>query len=317
MSTSGEDHLYVRFKGRVLGPFESSRVDELVKRGQITRLHEISSDGLSWDTAEAFGLFVPSAESRNSRPQPNSQESTATPAAEGGPRRRDDAAAENTVEWYAHIDGGNRGPMRRSELEQLYERGGISANTLLWRPGLDNWGAAAQLIPDLFSIDSPANGRQAPQMDTGGVTSSSSSPGSGSDIYYQLGGQRFWALFLAYLLIGLGALGVIFWVVYMIVGVAPARALPLSGSFKVITGLEGLTASILVIVAGCLLARFGLALKDMAIRRNEADLVTAVQRLSIFWRFVGIVSLSMLLLFAISIAVFVAMAAGAGAGAAG
>jgi hypothetical protein len=51
------ERIFVRFKGRTLGPFNAERTRELYRRGQITKLHELSSDGVSWVKADQFPLF--------------------------------------------------------------------------------------------------------------------------------------------------------------------------------------------------------------------------------------------------------------------
>ncbi len=48
------ERLYIRFKGRVLGPLTGEKVAELVKRGQITKQHEISTDSTEWKKAEEY-----------------------------------------------------------------------------------------------------------------------------------------------------------------------------------------------------------------------------------------------------------------------
>ena len=39
---------YVRFAGRVTGPFDLDRVRTMARRGAITRMHFLSKDGKSW-----------------------------------------------------------------------------------------------------------------------------------------------------------------------------------------------------------------------------------------------------------------------------
>jgi len=56
-----DDNIYVRFKGRTLGPLTYQKIQDLVRRGQITRMHDLSYDGMSWIKAEEFGdLFTSS-----------------------------------------------------------------------------------------------------------------------------------------------------------------------------------------------------------------------------------------------------------------
>ena len=40
--------LYIRVLGRVKGPFEWDKLRALVKRGQLSRIHEVSVDNQTW-----------------------------------------------------------------------------------------------------------------------------------------------------------------------------------------------------------------------------------------------------------------------------
>ncbi len=52
-----DDKIYVRFRGRTVGPLTSQKIQDMVRRGQITRLHELSDDGSSWTRADEFRDF--------------------------------------------------------------------------------------------------------------------------------------------------------------------------------------------------------------------------------------------------------------------
>lgn len=57
--TSGDTtgmKLYVRLKGRALGPFTSKRLQQMATSGKLNRLSELSKDGLSWAKAENFDI---------------------------------------------------------------------------------------------------------------------------------------------------------------------------------------------------------------------------------------------------------------------
>src|SRR4051812_5114131 len=51
---------YVRSRGKVTGPFDLSSVQKLVKRGMVSRIHEISSDRVSWTGAGEYEELFPS-----------------------------------------------------------------------------------------------------------------------------------------------------------------------------------------------------------------------------------------------------------------
>ena len=55
-----DEKYYVRFRGRTLGPFDTTRVRDLIKRG-VTRMHELSPDGVSWQPAEVFPELFPAS----------------------------------------------------------------------------------------------------------------------------------------------------------------------------------------------------------------------------------------------------------------
>ena len=54
-----EARLYIRVRGRVLGPYDQERLQQMVRRGQLSRMHEISTDGTHWVRAATYSeLFV-------------------------------------------------------------------------------------------------------------------------------------------------------------------------------------------------------------------------------------------------------------------
>lgn len=136
---------YVRFRGRTLGPFDETKVRELIKRGQVTRMHEISPDGLSWQPAESFAeLFDPAAD-RSTSPQAAAQvePDNATPQ----PR------AEN-ADWYAHLNDEQKGPVTKNQIGQWVASGAITPQTLVWKDGNKSWEAAMVAIPEFFTTAS-------------------------------------------------------------------------------------------------------------------------------------------------------------------
>ena len=54
-----ETQLYVRIRGRVLGPFDKEKLQSLARRGQLSRMHELSPDSTNWVQASTYPeLFV-------------------------------------------------------------------------------------------------------------------------------------------------------------------------------------------------------------------------------------------------------------------
>ncbi len=54
-----ENQLYIRIRGRILGPYDREKLRLLTRRGQFGRMHEVSQDGMTWfpasTCAELFG----------------------------------------------------------------------------------------------------------------------------------------------------------------------------------------------------------------------------------------------------------------------
>jgi hypothetical protein len=82
-------------------------------------------------------MFDPVTCAQNAKPAetPGSTETAA-------PAEADDA------EWYAEQSGSRVGPMPRSQLDSMVTAGQITAQTLVWREGLEDWTAAGR-IPEL------------------------------------------------------------------------------------------------------------------------------------------------------------------------
>ncbi len=52
------DRYYLRYRGRVTGPYDLARIGVMAERGSLSRLHEVSVDGRSWTSAGSMpGLF--------------------------------------------------------------------------------------------------------------------------------------------------------------------------------------------------------------------------------------------------------------------
>lgn len=326
-----DDRIYIRFKGKTLGPMTFQRVQELVKRGQITRLHDLSSDGLSWVKAEEFEGLFQSASPQVEVYEPVAQSSQADSSSvnqvwksstEGtafGSESNFAASAASpdaSVEWYAHVANESKGPVSTAWLQSAISAGQVTRDTLIWRAGLDEWKPAVQVVPQWFGPavgQSSVESHRAVQVQ---ATRAAQSPTAGNnDVYYQLHRQRPWVLLLAFLAMAAGILSAIFWIVFMIAGAESRLSLQLSGATKVVWGLINLFFSMLYFLGGLLLYWYGASLKDIAIHRDPAVPAIAAQKLFQFWRYLGIVCLTFIGGTVMFILIAMALAAGLGAGA--
>lgn len=296
-----DDNIYVRFKGKTLGPLTRQKIQDLARRGQITRMHDLSSDGMSWVKAEEFGdIFTSSRTPKAATPEPTNTPATASPA--GGFRSeiavssvgqaspRPNEAPDQTVQWYAHVGGENRGPMDAAEIKSLIDGGQIDRETLIWRPGFDDWKPAGDCLSAAFA---PAAFSQ-PESFAASATMPQFAKPTGADLkrnlYYELQRPRPWALMIGGLIALGGLLNAIYWIVVMIVGSNSS----LLGSAKVIMGLTGLTVSGIVLTGAYLIYHYANSLKDIAIHREEYRAVEAARRLATLWKFIGISVLTLI-----------------------
>lgn len=143
-----DEQYYVRFRGRTLGPFSSEKVKALVSRGQVTRMHELSCDGLSWTKADAFPEFFPRGTEANNLEIKENEEPDPEPEAE----QQLPAASANSDEdnWYAHIEGRNEGPVSKNKLTEWIASGSLQRDSLVWRPEYENWQPAEAVLGSLF-----------------------------------------------------------------------------------------------------------------------------------------------------------------------
>ncbi|HBJ36008.1 MAG TPA: hypothetical protein DDZ51_14920 [Planctomycetaceae bacterium] len=335
-----EDQVYVRFKGKVLGPLTLHKIQELARRGQVTRMHDLSADGITWVKAEEFGDVFSrgrnadsntpregvsaalgsgnSTQASSNAPLNRSTQSTpvnGTDAYNMEPLRRPSESPDQAIQWYAHLNGSNQGPLSSKSLESAVKSGQIIRDTLIWRAGFDDWKPAAQGFPELFKqiVDAPPGtiGGGAPVLLP---TIAAIHPYGAHNLYTELHLHRPWALWLGAVFMTIGFMGALFWVVYMVVGAETTFGVPTAGSRKVITGLTGLTGSGLIICTGFLLGRYASALKGIAFRQEESVALEAIRRLRTAMKFVGLVFLILAVVILSGLIISFVMAAGAGAG---
>ena len=166
------ERVFVRFRGRTIGPLTPDKVRDMVRRGQVTRMHELSGDGLSWMKADEFGDFFPRAPTSGSMVGDMAADASSVPPGSSmgsGEFGEDPVAAptpnENaTAQWYAHVNGEKQGPVSMDQMRLYAEAKILKKDSLVWKNGLDAWKPASQAIPELF----------------GGSASPGGSPGGGS-----------------------------------------------------------------------------------------------------------------------------------------
>jgi hypothetical protein len=118
-ATDGKGY-FVRFRGRVSGPFTLERLRGMAYAGQVSPIHEVSEDRATWAPATDVPGLLPSAPD-----QPAS-----APVETRPPEDR----------WYyIGADENRTGPIGRRELIDLYDAGQIGSDTAVWTKGMAEW----------------------------------------------------------------------------------------------------------------------------------------------------------------------------------
>ena len=115
-SESLETPLYMRVRGRVLGPYEPEKLQAMVRRGQLSRLHELSTDGVSWVRASNFpelfatNVELPTTQHSTSSSVGSASTSDATVSASNANPAAESAVAAS-AKWYFSRGGAQGGPV--------------------------------------------------------------------------------------------------------------------------------------------------------------------------------------------------------------
>lgn len=134
-----DNQIYVRFKGQTLGPFTREHLQKLATRGQLSRMHELSADQVSWSKAESFGIQFRSRTTAEPSQRHSHRDVTPTARASFSPQSVPESSQSDSKEWHIHVSGVTLGPVTQRELYKLLGEGRIGDDALLWKAGFENW----------------------------------------------------------------------------------------------------------------------------------------------------------------------------------
>ena len=273
------DRVYIRFKGRVLGPLTQEKTMDMVKRGQITRQHELSTDSVAWRAAGDFEEFFPK------------QTSSAKSQAEAIKKDELKVKEPAEIEWYANFDGANQGPINEAGLKKWIAMGKVDSSTLLWRAGMANWTEGGVLMPECFSgSDNRAASRKGRVEAVIANTGSASDSSSGDDLSGLTGlplRTYGWVMFLAILGMILGVLGIIgSSISFVYIASSPVSGPP--KAMAVIVSLSVIVAWSMFFYISFLLLMYGNKVSVLRFRATEQALADAFRALNRFWFILGL-----------------------------
>ncbi len=285
-----DTQLYLRVRGRVLGPYDQEKLQTLVRRGQLSRMHEVSTDGTHWVRASTYAelfagapvkLVVP--EMVVAAPPPPAQQ----PANDFTLALADEAGTEAPASpkavlpaagrgWYYENLGAQHGPVDESYLRQMLAVGQLDSEALVWNDSMPQWIAASQ-IPGLLPM--PAMNRagrgagEAPHVSVDGMES----------LCKAARASRPWALFLAITAFVYAALCIFSGFLMLVQGAD--KGIPVA----VALGLFWIVSGAVTAVGGILLSNYANRLASLTYGHSARVLESAMDRLKTFWMFVSIV----------------------------
>jgi len=151
---------FVRIRGRVSGPYDLAALEELVRKGRVSRFHEVSVDRANWTAADSLEVLFPAVLPTSLDPAP--AQPTSAPA-QGPPEPVEENADDGLiplrpldklsgvstnrapqVEYYYSQRGQVSGPVSLADLESMAGSGWLCASDLIWQEGDAEWMRAGQ-----------------------------------------------------------------------------------------------------------------------------------------------------------------------------
>ncbi len=283
------ERIYIRFKGRVLGPLTQAKAAEMVRRGQITKQHELSSDGQTWRPAEEFtALFAPSKAKVDSE--------TRTPAATPGVIPDGQLAIATPLadeDWYANFDGTNQGPTSEQGMRAWIAAGKVRPDTMVWKSGMENWLEARHVGGAWFGP------QYAKRSDSPYLANTAQAPTEGSEELERIGAllvkSSRWAQFV-------GILGIILCTLALIIlgfgslAFAFSPALPGEKLAALIFAVIYIGFLVMFLICAIGLTRYAFSVNVLRFRSRFEDITHSLACLSQLWTTIGITTLIWLVL---------------------
>ena len=266
-----EDQLYVRIRGRVQGPYELDKLRALVRRGQLSRMHQVSPDGTNWRQASEYAeLFAsPAVEAA----PPRSETPSTTESAAAG-LELEPPSPESQASWYYAHNNVQSGPVTFERLTAMAQAGAVHGEDLVWTEGMGDW-MPAQSVRGLFS---------APGTTTGFRGLSTELPAKiESDVIRTLSETRPWTMFVAICAFVFAATSIALGTMAIILGSRSSVFPLIAGGFCL------LLYAAVFIWGGQLLVRFNSSVGKVIVDGSQRTLDSALRTQRTFWIFSSIV----------------------------
>lgn len=275
------DTYSIRIRGRVQGPFEIAKIQELVHKGQVGRMHEVSADGHTWVAASSVPELFQAVLNKSNAAVPPVATAVNEFAPGNAAGNREVKAPLVSQDWYYSVGGGSEGPHSFAELQSLAASGRFQSYDNVWDPNKSAWIEAATI----HGLDTQV--AMAPQqMGVAAVITQPATESFASEkIGWALKSASGWLLFLSiwFLLVG------ILIVIGALIGLSTSEIEGITRPMGITTLIMG---SLITFFGGLLLSAYTKASAASAQPTENACLL-AIQAQNRFWFFLSLLLMVM------------------------
>jgi len=269
---------FVRIRGRVTGPHTEEKLRVLAQRGQFSRVHEVSTDGMAWESAtdhpELFDRPVELA------PEPVVVVTAPPVVTREAPRktnaRREEIALASEGTWYYGAHGVERGPVEWLDLKRMAALGQLQPGDLVWTEGMDTWIPAEQ-VAGLEQVTRAGAQRK---------TSTDSDETVPVEVSRAAGASSIWILMVAGAAFLAGA-------VWIAAGVRPV--VHSTDKQSTMIGIGIICGGLLVVLRGVCLIVLQRRIAALAYQRTTPQLVRLLSAYRLVWAFDGVMLLAIII----------------------
>lgn len=157
------EQYFVRFAGKVKGPFDVARLRRMRLQGQLSTVHEISTDGRTWLPPTMLREILEQTIESGVHP-PVEQTSSHNPRS----RPRPIEVPVQADGWYFSVSGEEeQGPFSEQQIQTWLNSGELPGETLLWLEGMNDWVPAHTLSTFSFHsrLETQERRRPAPESE--------------------------------------------------------------------------------------------------------------------------------------------------------
>ncbi len=154
-----DDTFYMRVRGKVSGPFDIPTLQKLVRRGALSRIHEVSGDRITWTHAGEYeDLFPSTVHVPHARPQQAEEEPIELSLEHTQTAPSPPPSGTGQALYFYTQRGSTVGPVPMPVLRTLVENGTLRMTDLVWRENAETGAPAGQMpaLAPLFGASPPA-----------------------------------------------------------------------------------------------------------------------------------------------------------------